>query len=183
MGKPQLVAASGSVLTSPNSTEFAYSSIDEAFPKVAPGMRPCGFVALFQIRIAKGRTKGGIILVDESRSTEYYNTQVAKVVALGPLCFKTAKEVPSRNGGPAQDVLVDWCEGPWFNVGDFVRLPKYGGDRFAVPYEHVEMVRDPETGQMEKQTIKEDVIFALFKAKDVIGVLTGDPLRVKAFLD
>ena len=55
-------------------------------------------------------------------ATREYNdsiAQFAKVLKLGPLAFKdrsTAKE---------------WPEGLWVRPGDIVRVPKYGGDRFA----------------------------------------------------
>lgn len=173
MGKPQLVE-SESLLTSGNTTSFDYKSIDEAFPKADPGIEPFGTTCLFQIRHPKRKTSGGIILTDDARSTEYYNTQVAKVIAVGPLCFKSIKE--------GSDEPTPWAEGPWFKAGDFVRLPKYGGDRFTVPYSYEDFEVDG-AGHKHTLTRKGDLVFALFKAKDVLGKITGDPLRIRAFLD
>lgn len=174
-----------SVLTTPNRVEFDYKSLAEAFPNVDPGMKPCGFVGLFQIRHPKRFTKGGLELIQETRSTEHYNTQVAKVIALGDLAFKSVKTIPNQTGviGPERDVLVDWPEGKWFKIGDFVRLPKYGGDRFSVPYMHESEAVDPESGEKYIAQTPDEIIFALFQVKNVMSVITGDPLKIKAFLD
>jgi len=173
-----------SLLTSSNSLAFKYSSLDEAFPAVDPGIRPLGAVVLVQIRQPKRFSAGGVELIAETRATEYYNTQVAKVIAFGPLCFKTVKTIEAPLPGVApQDVLVDYVEGSWFQLGEFVRVPRYGGDRFAVEYDHVYRLKEPGSDHFEPSTRREEIIFCLFKAKDILGVITGDPLKVKAFLD
>lgn len=100
--------------------DFFEQTLDEAFPEIDPGHEPLGSKVIVQVRIAKERTKNGIILPDEARETIQANTQVAKVVAIGPLAFQ------SKDGKP-------WPEGRWFEVGDYVRCPKYGGDRWEVP--------------------------------------------------
>lgn len=97
-------------------------TLEEAFPVVEPNAKPFGSRVLVQIRSVKTKTKGGIIVPDSAREVIAANTQVAKVVALGPMCFK------NPNTG------VPWPEGPWFGVGDYVRCPKFNGDRFEVPY-------------------------------------------------
>jgi co-chaperonin GroES (HSP10) len=96
-------------------------TLEEAFPDVDSGHVPFGSRILVQIRAAKEMTRGGIILADETRETIAANTQVCKVIAIGPMAFK------SPNTGK------DWPEGPWFRVGDYVRCPKFSGDRFEVP--------------------------------------------------
>ena len=148
-------------LTTSNPVAFDYASIEEAFPAVHAGIKPFGTVGVFQIKCPKRKTKGGILLVDDTQSTEYYNTQVAKVLSLGPSCFKSID--------PQTGQLVDWPEGPWFKPGDFVRVPKYGGDRYEVS-----IVRDGE---------RENVVIALFKVVNILGLIDGDPLQVRAFLD
>lgn len=172
MGKPELRVAA-SPLTSPNFTEFSYRSMEEAFPNVNPGLEPCGYMGIFQIRHPKTKTKGGIILAGEDRKTEHYNTQVAKVIALGPWCFQSLKETPDGT----RDVLVSWPGGAWFRVGSYVRVPRYGGDRFAVSFQ-----RDETAEQGEKVTVKDQVIFAIFKVKDILGI-AADPLAGMAYLD
>lgn len=136
-----------------NKVEFAYDGEEDAFPNLDPGVEPFGSRVLLQIRKAKRKTKGGIILSDETRDTEHWNTQVAKVRAIGPLAFK------NRN---TQD---PWPEGSWAGPGEYVRAPKYGGDRWSI--------RD-EDG--------EEIVFVLFNDLDLLGRITGDPLAMKAFL-
>ena len=60
-----------------------------------------------------------------------------------------------------RDTLEPWPEGAWCAVGDFVRAPMYGGDRWEVPVnEH------------------EKALFVAIKDTDLIGLVTADPLGV-----
>lgn len=127
----------------------------EAFPSVDPGLVPYGNRLLVQIRTPKRVSKGGIILHEETRETELWNTQVAKVVSLGPVAFKN------------RDTLENWPEGDWCQPGEFVRVPKYGGDRWEVPI----------PGRKEERAL-----FVIFKDLDIIGRVTTDPLSVLAFI-
>ena len=136
-----------------NKVEFAYENLDEAFPAVDPGVEPFGSRVLCQIRLAKKKTKGGIILTGDTKDTELWNTQVAKVIAVGSLAFK------NRNTQEA------WPEGSWCSAGDFVRVPKYGGDKWTVRLDE-----------------DREVIFVIFNDLDLIGRVTGDPLAMKAFV-
>ena len=140
-----------------NKISFAYDSVDEAFPACDPGVTPFGSRVLVQIRTPKKKTAGGIMLVGETRETEHYNTQVAKVIAVGSLAFK------NRN------TMESWPEGSWCAPGDFVRVPKYGGDRWEVPL-----------GM--KDGNNESAMFVIFNDLDIIGQVTGDPLAIKAFI-
>jgi len=114
---------------------------------------PFGSRILVQLKTAKAKTAGGIILTDDVRQTEKYNTQVAKIVAVGALAFK------NRN------TMSSWPEGSWAVEGDYVRVPKYGGDRWTVA-----------------TTTGEDATFVIFNDLDLVGKVTGDPLAIKAFL-
>jgi co-chaperonin GroES (HSP10) len=136
-----------------NTIGFGYSSIDEAFPKVDPGFQPFGSRVLVQMRSPKKKTKGGIILTDEIKETEVWNTQTAKVVSCGSLAFRN------------RTTMDPWPEGSWCEPGDFVRCPKYGGDRWVVTDDD-----------------GEDTFFQVFDDLNLIGKITGDPLSVKAFI-
>lgn len=130
------------------------ATIEEAFPQVDPGAVPVGGRILVQWRqTRKTVTSAGIVIVEETKETEKWNNQVAKVIAVGPLAFKK------------RDTLEPWPEGNWVNVGDFVRMPKWGGDRWEVP------INDDESA-----------LFSIFNDHEVIAKVTGDPLKVKAFL-
>jgi co-chaperonin GroES (HSP10) len=133
------------------------AALQEAFPAVDPGAVPVGGRILVQWRAAKKTvTSTGIVLIEETKETEKWNNQVAKVIAMGSLAFKK------------RDTLEPWPEGSWVDVGDFVRMPKWGGDRWEVPYGNSE---DGETA-----------LFSVFNDHEVIAKVTGDPLKVKAFL-
>ena len=71
------------------------NNLTEAFPCVEPGLVPFGSRVLVQIRSAKKTSAGGIILHTETRETEIWNTQIAKVVKLGPLAFKNRNTMES----------------------------------------------------------------------------------------
>lgn len=127
-----------------------------AFPKVEPGIRPAGSRVLVQFRRPMKQTKAGIFIPEDTRDTEKYNTQTAQIVALGPLAFR------HRDSGKL------WHEGAWCEVGDFVRISKFGGDRWVVPV----------TGSVEG----DEITFGLFDDHNIIGVVIGDPLAIKAYL-
>ena len=92
----------------------------ECFPEVDPGVDVAGDRVLVQLRREKTTSKGGIILVDETKQTLRFNETVAKVRQIGPLAYKSP------------DTLEPWIEGPWCKEGDLVRTIKYGGDRFVI---------------------------------------------------
>lgn len=135
------------------------NAMAEAFPAVDPGVQPFGSRVLVQIRTPKTTTASGIILHNESRDTEKWNTQVAKVVSVGPLAFK------NRN------TQETWPEGEWCTQGDFVRVPKYGGDRWEVPL-----------STRGADGLSESAMFVIFNDLDIIGRVTVDPLSIKAFI-
>jgi co-chaperonin GroES (HSP10) len=125
----------------------------EAFPDADPGITPFGSRVLVQIRSPKTKTASGIIIDNGSRDTEKWNTQVAKVISVGALAFK------NRN------TMDSWPEGSWCGPGDFVRVAKYGGDRWEVPMPN-----------------GETALFVIFNDLDIIGQVTGDPLAIRAFI-
>lgn len=133
---------------------FDYTTLEEAFPTADPGTRPFGDRVLVQMRTPKKVSAGGIYLPDETQETEMWNTQVAKVIALGPTAFRN------------QDTLEPWKEGDWCKPGAFVRVPKWGGDRWQVPI--------PGT--------KDKALFVMFKDLELNGEITGDPLDIVAYV-
>jgi co-chaperonin GroES (HSP10) len=97
---------------------IAYDSLDAAFPQADPALKPFGSDIIVQIRTPKLQTAGGIALAEETRETDQWNTQVAKVIAVGPVAFCN------------RETLQPWPEGAWAKVGEYVRVPKYGGDKW-----------------------------------------------------
>jgi co-chaperonin GroES (HSP10) len=112
---------------------------------------------LVQLRRSKKRTtNAGIILVEETKETEKWNNMVAKVIAIGPLAFKQ------------RDTMEPWPEGSWCEVGDYLRVPKWGGDRWEVP--------------VEDQPDEDPALFMILNDHEIIAKVTGNPLVMRAFL-
>ena len=142
-----------------NSTVAGDSAdLREAFPAVDPGAKPLGARVLVQLRRTKKTvTASGIVLVSETRETEKWQNMVAKVIEIGPLAFKK------------RDTMEPWPEGSWCEVGDYLRVPKWGGDRWEVPVPDAEQDDDP-------------ALFMVLNDHEIIAKLTGDPLAMKAFI-
>lgn len=138
-----------------NSTPDA-ESLAWAFPEVDAGVQPLGGRILVQLRRTKKKV-GRIILVDETKESEKWNNMVAKVVAIGPLAYKN------------RDNMEAWPEGSWIQVGDFIRVPRWGGDRWERPAPDQQEGEDP-------------VLFAVFNDHEVISKVTCNPLSFKAFV-
>jgi len=129
-----------------------------AFPSVDPGAKPLGGRILVQLRRAKKKaTKSGIILVAETKETEKWQNMVAKVIEIGPLAFRK------------RDTMEPWPEGSWCQAGDYIRVPKWGGDRWEVNVPGEDDLEDP-------------ALFMILNDHEVIAKVTGNPLEMKAFL-
>jgi len=132
-------------------------SEQECFPDVDTGVQILGDRVLVQLRREKTTSKGGIILVDETKQTLRFNETVAKVRQIGPLAYKNP------------DDLTPWPEGPWCQEGDLVRTIKYGGDRYVV---------QPEDDGAP-------VVFITLMAREVISKITSFEAaqKMRAFVD
>jgi len=133
---------------------FSDADVQEAFPVVDPGARPLGARVLVQMRLAKKKLSSGIYLPPETRDTERAQNPVGKVVAIGPLAFKK------------RDTMEPWPEGSWCELGDFLRVPKWTGDRWTVRIDGTD----------------DEVEFMIMNDHEVIAKVTGNPLDVKAFV-
>lgn len=98
-----------------------FKTLSEAFPEVDPGVKPLGARICIQLKSVKKASSGGILLIEETRETERVQSMIGKVISMGPLCFKN------------RETATEWPEGTWCKVGDYVRVPRWSGDRFTVP--------------------------------------------------
>ena len=136
----------------------AEQTLEEAFPVVDPLMAPFGARVLVQLRAVKEKvTSSGIYIPEEVKETEKWNTMIGKVIAIGDLAFKK------------RDTMEPWPEGAWAKVGDFVRVPKWGGDRWEIDFK-------------DDRGIAGKALFTFFNDHELIGRVTGDPRDIKAFL-
>ena len=94
------------------------SDLVDAFPMVVPGVIPLGARVLVQLRTVREKTQGGLIIVEDTRDFNKANTQLGRIYQLGPIAFRN------------RDTGLLWKEGVWAMPGDYVRIPKWGGDRF-----------------------------------------------------
>jgi co-chaperonin GroES (HSP10) len=133
-------------------------SEEECFPVLDTGVEVAGDRVLVQLRREKTTSKGGIILVDETKQTLRFNETVAKVIQVGPLAYRNLDAD-----------LTPWPEGPWCKEGDLVRTIKYGGDRFVV---------NPEDGGAP-------VVFITLQAREIISRIKNFEYaqKMKAFVD
>lgn len=131
---------------------YTDEEIKAAFPDSDPGFEPFGSRVIVQLRSAKTKTKSGLILTADTTETEKWNTQIAKVRALGPLAFKN------------RDKAETWPEGDWCKVGDYVRIPKFNQDKWEV-----------DCGD-------HSVLFMMVNDIDLLAKKTGNPLEVKAYI-
>jgi co-chaperonin GroES (HSP10) len=139
------------------SNDVVDQTLEEAFPIVDPLMAPYGARVLVQLRAVKEKTTtSGIVLVEETREAEKWNTMIGKVIAIGPLAFRK------------RESMEPWPEGAWAQVGDFVRVPKWGGDRWEIDF--------------EQGANKGKALFTFFNDHELIGKVTGDPLAIRAFI-
>ena len=129
-----------------------------AFPSVDPGAKPLGGRILVQLRRTKKKTTGsGIILVEETKEAEKWNNMVAKVVEVGPLAFKN------------RDTMQGWPEGSWCVAGDYIRVPKWGGDRWEVKVPGEDHLEDP-------------ALFMILNDHEIIAKVTCSPLEMRSFI-
>jgi len=102
-------------------------------------------------------TESGIVLPEETKETEKWNTMIGKIIAIGPIAYKN------------RDTLEPWAEGIWCAVGDYVRVPKWGGDRWEIDF-------------TDAKGLNGKALFTFFNDHEIIGKVTGDPRAIKAFV-
>ena len=146
----QTIAVIDGVQSDSDPVELAW-----AFPEVNAGQAPFGVRVIVQLRRVRKTAKGSrIILVDETKENEKWQNMIGKVIAIGPLAFKN------------RETMASWPEGSWAEIGDFVRVPKWGGDRW------------------ERNVPGEDapVLFMTINDHELISRVTDDPLSFNVFI-
>jgi len=89
-------------------------------------MTPVGYRMIVKERRVENKTKGGIILAQETQDAEQYSTMVGEVVAMGDGCYQHE----SYNGNPGANwvkilcltntQVIEWIFGRmanWFVIG------------------------------------------------------------------
>lgn len=131
------------------------SEVLRHFPEIDPGVLPLGARVLCQLVTTKSISKGGILLVEETKETEKWNNQVARVLAVGPIAFCN------------RETAKPWSEGVWCEPGDFVIIPRWGGQRRTM--HHKGKTEDP-------------VYFVTVNDHEIIEKVHGNPLSLETYI-
>ena len=91
--------------------------------------KPVGYRMLIRPWSGEKKTKGGILITENTQSTIEMTTVVGLVIMMGELCYKDEKKFPS---------------GPWCKEGQFVIYGQYAGSRFKTKYGEHSILNDDE---------------------------------------
>ena len=91
--------------------------------------QPSGWrMELFPLKL-QGKTKGGVLLTDDTVTESQVTTNICKVLKMGPECYKDKEKFPS---------------GPWCKEGDWVLITRYAGSRIRIDGGELRIINDDE---------------------------------------
>ena len=90
---------------------------------------PVGYRMLVRPWSGKKKTKGGLLLSDETHDKIQMTTVVGLVVKMGDLCFKDKSKFPT---------------GAWCKEKDWVIFARYAGSRMGIDGGEIRMLNDDE---------------------------------------
>ena len=91
--------------------------------------KPVGWrIVLFPLKL-QGKTKGGVLLTDDTVTESQVTTNICKVLKMGPECYKDKEKFPS---------------GPWCKEGDWVLITRYAGSRIRIDGGELRIINDDE---------------------------------------
>jgi co-chaperonin GroES (HSP10) len=91
--------------------------------------QPSGWrMVLFPLKL-EGKTKGGVLLTDETVTESQVTTNICKVLKMGPECYKDKEKFPS---------------GSWCKEGDWVLITRYAGSRIRIDGGELRIINDDE---------------------------------------
>ena len=91
--------------------------------------QPSGWrMVLFPLKL-QGKTKGGVLLTDDTVTESQVTTNICKVLKMGPECYKDKEKFPS---------------GPWCKEGDWVLITRYAASRIRIDGGELRIINDDE---------------------------------------
>ena len=91
--------------------------------------QPSGWrMVLFPLKL-QGKTKGGVLLTDDTVTESQVTTNICKVLKMGPECYKDKEKFPS---------------GPWCKEDDWVLITRYAGSRIRIDGGELRIINDDE---------------------------------------
>ena len=91
--------------------------------------KPVGYRMLVRPWSGHKKTKGGLLLTEETSDKIQMTTVVALVVKMGDLCYKDESKFPG---------------GPWCKEGEFIIYGRYAGSRFQTKFGEHRILNDDE---------------------------------------
>ena len=91
--------------------------------------RPTGWRLLVLPFKMKEKTKGGVILAEDTLERQQVASQVGLVMAMGPQCYTDKARYP---------------EGPWCKEKDWVMFARYAGSRIKIDGGEMRLLNDDE---------------------------------------
>ena len=91
--------------------------------------KPTGWRLLVLPFKMKEKTKGGVILAENTLERQQVASQVGLVMAMGPQCYKDTETYP---------------EGPWCKEKDWVMFARYAGSRIKIDGGEMRLLNDDE---------------------------------------
>ena len=114
-----------SILT-PNNKLVGVKTSKTEEPKLP---KPTGWRLLVLPFKMKERTKGGVILAEDTLERQQVASQVGLVMAMGPQCYKDKERYP---------------EGPWCKEKDWIMFARYAGSRIKIEGGEMRLLNDDE---------------------------------------
>ena len=91
--------------------------------------KPTGWRLLVLPFKMKEKTKGGVILAEDTLERQQVASQVGLVMAMGPQCYKDKERYP---------------EGPWCKEKDWIMFARYAGSRIKIDGGEMRLLNDDE---------------------------------------
>ena len=114
-----------SILT-PNNKLVGVKSTKTEEPKLP---QPTGWRMLVLPFKMKDKTKGGVILAEDTLERQQVASQVGLVMAMGSQCYKDKERYP---------------EGPWCKEKDWIMFARYAGSRIKIEGGEMRLLNDDE---------------------------------------
>ena len=108
----------------PNNKLVGVKSSKTESPKLP---KPTGWRMLVLPFKMKEKTKGGVILAEDTLERQQIASQVGLVMAMGPQCYKDKERYP---------------EGPWCKEKDWVMFARYAGSRIKIDGGEMRLLND-----------------------------------------
>ena len=127
--KEQLSASSQKIITPDKTLVGVKKSEKKEIDESSKLPEPSGWRLLVLPFTPKEKTKGGILIAQESLDKLRVGTNCGYVLKVGPLAYQDREKYPT---------------GPWCKVGDWVIFARYAGSRLPIEGGEVRILNDDE---------------------------------------